>query len=36
MEDGGIINLANTVAEDLKKHLPNQRKTQREKLVLLC
>lgn len=35
MENGGIINLANTVAEDLKKHLPNQRKTQRENLALL-
>lgn len=35
MENGGIINLANTVAEDLNKHLYNQRKTQRENRVLL-
>ena len=30
MENGEIINLANTVVEDLKKRLPNQRKTQRK------
>ena len=40
MENGGIINLANTVAElantvaeDLKKRLPNQRKTRASKSV---
>jgi len=35
MGNGGIISLANTVAEDLKKRLLNQRKTQRENLALL-